>query len=51
MIEWKRKVICLEESQQELKDRIKAQNELNEKVQDYSMNMEGHIQQADNELA
>ena len=38
-MEWKKRVIALEEREQELKEKIQVQNELNQKVEDYSINM------------
>lgn len=48
LAEWKRKVVALEEKQQELRDRIRVQNELNEKVEDYTIQVEMNSQDATN---
>jgi hypothetical protein len=47
LIEWKRKVVVLEEREQEIRERIKVQTDLNIKVEDYSMNIEAQIREAD----
>lgn len=39
IIEWKKRVVALEDGEQELKDKIQVQCELNEKIQDYTMGM------------
>ena len=51
MMEWKKKIVILEEKEHELKEKIKVQSELNLKIEDYSVKMEEQIQLAENELA
>ena len=41
----------MEEREQELREKIQVQCELNQKVEDYSINMEERIQLSENDLA